>query len=92
MARLGRRFLRAGRRGEALAAVHPGPALRARAALQTLDRWVWSALAAAGTWLVVNFPVWYWYHDSWLQFFRLNHDRPIDWGTFWYIGRYLDGK
>ena len=59
---------------------------------KTLERWVWSALAMAGTWLVVNFPVWYWYHNSWLQFFRLNHDRPIDWGTFWYVGRYLDGK
>src|SRR6185312_4644967 len=29
---------------------------------------------------------------SWLRFFRLNSDRPIDWGTLWYIGRYLDGK
>ena len=29
---------------------------------------------------------------SWDRFFELNTTRPIDWGTFWYIGRYLDGK
>ncbi|MEV6342045.1 glycosyltransferase 87 family protein [Actinoplanes sp. NPDC051851] len=54
--------------------------------------WLSSFVAAAITWGVVNFPVYYWYHESWLRFFRLNSERPIDWGTFWYIGRYLDGK
>ena len=28
--------------------------------------------------------------DNWLRFFRLNRDRTIDWGTFWYVGQYLD--
>ena len=41
----------------------------------------------AGTWIVVNFPVWYLYHDSWMRFFQLNSERPIDWGTLWYIGQ-----
>ncbi len=53
----------------------------------------WSSfIATAVTWAAVNFPVWFWYHESWLRFFRLNSERPVDWGTFWYIGRYLDGK
>jgi uncharacterized membrane protein len=52
-----------------------------------------SSFAAAGvTWLLVNLPVMVLWHESWLRFFRLNDERPIDWGTFWYIGRYLDGK
>lgn len=63
-------------------------ALRSRA----LRSWCLAAATTVLSWVVVNFPVWHWYHDSWLQFFRLNHDRPIDWGTLWYIGRYLDGK
>ena len=54
--------------------------------------WVSALVATAVTWVVVNFPVFYWHHESWLRFFRLNSERPIDWGTFWYIGRYLDGK
>ncbi|MFL6115965.1 MAG: glycosyltransferase family 87 protein [Catenulispora sp.] len=63
-------------------------ALRAKA----VTKWLWAALSLVLTWAVLNFPVWNWYHESWLQFFRLNRDRPVDWGTFWYIGRYLDGK
>lgn len=54
--------------------------------------WISAFLATGVTWAVVNFPVYYWHHESWLRFFRLNSERPIDWGTFWYIGRYLDGK
>jgi uncharacterized membrane protein len=69
-----------------------GPLLVLALRSRTLRSWVWAAVTTAVSWIVVNFPVWYWYHDSWLQFFRLNHDRPIDWGTLWYIGRYLDGK
>ncbi|SDT73778.1 glycosyltransferase family 87 protein [Actinoplanes derwentensis] len=52
-----------------------------------------SAFLATGvTWLLANLPVMVLWHESWLRFFRLNSERPIDWGTFWYIGRYLDGK
>ncbi len=45
--------------------------------------------AAAASWFVVNAPVALLWPDSWLQFFRLNATRPIDWGTLWYIGVHL---
>jgi uncharacterized membrane protein len=54
--------------------------------------WLQATVGAVVAWAVVNFPVWYWQHEAWLRFFRLNSERPIDWGTFWYVGRYLDGK
>jgi uncharacterized membrane protein len=69
-----------------------GPLLVLALRSQTVNGWLKAAGAAIATWIVVNFPVWYLYHESWLQFFRLNETRPIDWGTLWYIGRYLDGK
>ena len=69
-----------------------GPLLVLALRSATVRKWTWAMLATAATWLVVNFPVFYWYRESWLQFFRLNESRPIDWGTVWYIGRYLDGK
>lgn len=69
-----------------------GPLLILALRSKTLNWWLKSFLGAVVAWVVVNFPVWYKYHESWLQFFRLNHDRPIDWGTLWYVGRYLDGK
>ena len=69
-----------------------GPLLVLAVRTGTVKRWAWSFLATGLTWAVVNFPVWYWYRESWLRFFQLNSERPIDWGTLWYIGRYLDGK
>ncbi|MEU8816361.1 glycosyltransferase 87 family protein [Actinoplanes sp. NPDC048796] len=63
-------------------------ALRSKA----LRSWGWAAATTALTWVVVNFPVFWWYRESWLRFFRLNEERPIDWGTLWYVGRYLDSK
>jgi uncharacterized membrane protein len=48
--------------------------------------------AAAVTWVAVNAPVFLLYRESWNRFFELNTTRPIDWGTLWYIGRFLDGK
>jgi uncharacterized membrane protein len=69
-----------------------GPILVLAIRSKTVKSWVWAMLTTAGTWALVNFPVFYWYHESWLRFFRLNNERPIDWGTFWYVGRYLDGK
>jgi uncharacterized membrane protein len=47
---------------------------------------------AAIAWVVANAPVFLYYRTSWNRFFDLNTERPIDWGTFWYIGRYLDSK
>ncbi|GIE80869.1 membrane protein [Actinoplanes philippinensis] len=63
-------------------------------ALRTGRIWAFvsSFLAAGVTWLLVNLPVMILWHDSWLRFFRLNDERPVDWGTFWYIGRYIDSK
>jgi uncharacterized membrane protein len=40
---------------------------------------------AAGTWAVVNAPVYLFANDGWLRFWQLSSTRPIDWGTFWYI-------
>lgn len=55
-----------------------------------------AALTAFGAALVslmlVNLPVAIPYRENWDRFFELNSTRPIDWGTLWYIGRYLDGK
>ncbi|WP_327030033.1 glycosyltransferase 87 family protein [Micromonospora sp. NBC_01740] len=55
-----------------------------------------AALTALGAALVslvlVNLPVAIPYRENWDRFFELNSTRPIDWGTLWYIGRYLDGK
>ncbi|MFC4149272.1 glycosyltransferase family 87 protein [Micromonospora mangrovi] len=51
-----------------------------------------SVAAAAVAVLAVNLPMAIPYWDNWNRFFELNTTRPIDWGTLWYIGRYLDGK
>jgi uncharacterized membrane protein len=60
------------------------------------SRRVGPALIAIGTaaaaWVVANAPVFLLYRDSWNRFFELNTTRPIDWGTFWYVGRWLDSK
>jgi uncharacterized membrane protein len=63
-------------------------ALRSRRVLE----WGYAMAGAVGIWLAVNLPVLVLYPDSWLRFFRLNNERPVDWGTFWYIGRFLDTK
>lgn len=47
---------------------------------------------AAVTVVAVNLPVAVPYRENWDRFFELNDERAIDWGTLWYIGRYLDGK
>ncbi|MEH0843043.1 glycosyltransferase 87 family protein [Micromonospora sp. CPCC 205711] len=55
-----------------------------------------AALTAVGTAVVavvaVNVLPATAYPDNWGRFFDLNTTRPIDWGTLWYVGRYLDGK
>lgn len=51
-----------------------------------------AAGAFVGAWLVVNLPVMLTAFEGWDRFRELNTTRPIDWGTLWYIGRYLDGK
>jgi uncharacterized membrane protein len=62
---------------------------------RNLPAWIATAVGA-GAWLAVNVPVMLVDYvrngslDNWLQFLRLNRDRQIDWGTFWYVGQYLD--
>ncbi|RLP92028.1 glycosyltransferase family 87 protein [Micromonospora sp. CV4] len=58
---------------------------RVRAALTAIG----TAIAAV---VLVNLPAVRAYPENWDRFFELNTTRPIDWGTLWYIGRYLDGK
>lgn len=54
--------------------------------------------AGVATWVAVNVPVMVGDYlrngslDNWGRFLELNTERAIDWGTFWYIGRYLDGR
>jgi uncharacterized membrane protein len=48
-----------------------------------------TVLTAAATWVVINAPVAMLYPDSWVQFFRLNSTRGVDWGTLWYIGAHF---
>lgn len=46
-----------------------------------------SVATAAITWAVINAPVAALWQKSWLRFFELNSERPIDWGTSWYVVR-----
>jgi uncharacterized membrane protein len=43
-------------------------------------------LTAAATWAIVNAPVYFGAREGWDRFWQLSSERPIDWGTFWYIG------
>jgi uncharacterized membrane protein len=44
---------------------------------------------AVGTWLLLNVPFMIWAHEGWVRFFKLSSERPIDWGTLWYIGTHV---
>ncbi|GAB3966296.1 hypothetical protein GCM10027615_13280 [Plantactinospora veratri] len=48
--------------------------------------------SAVVTIVAVNLPVAILYPENWRRFFDLNSERAVDWGTLWYIGRYLDSK
>lgn len=59
----------------------------------------WTAVGAGvAAWVAVNVPVMLGDYlrngdlDNWSRFLRLNTERAIDWGTFWYVGRYLEGR
>lgn len=38
------------------------------------------------TWAAVNAHAYLFAHEGWWRFFKLSNERPVDWGTFWYIG------
>jgi uncharacterized membrane protein len=46
----------------------------------------WAGLFTLG---LVNLPVLILWPDSWMRFFQLNSERPVDWGTLWYIGSHF---
>jgi uncharacterized membrane protein len=69
-----------------------GPLLVLALRSRRMREWLYSFLGAALAWVVVNAPVFLLYRASWDRFFDLNTTRPVDWGTFWYVGRYLDTK
>jgi uncharacterized membrane protein len=69
-----------------------GPLLVLGLRAKRLTQFFLATGAAVFAWLVANLPVALLYPESWGRFFELNRDRPIDWGTLWYVGRYLDTK
>lgn len=54
------------------------------------ERMIIALVGAVATWLAVNLPIMLLSFDDWREFWRLSTDRAIDWGTFWYVGRYFD--
>jgi uncharacterized membrane protein len=69
-----------------------GPLLLLAMRSQRMREWTLAMTGTVLAWVAANAPVYFLYHDSWNRFFDLNTTRPVDWGTFWYIGRYLDTK
>jgi hypothetical protein len=43
-----------------------------------------TAVTAAWAWLLVNIPVIWLFPHGWLEFWRLNAERPADFGSVWY--------
>jgi uncharacterized membrane protein len=39
------------------------------------------------TWMAVNAHAFFFAHEGWSRFFELSSERPVDWGTFWFIGK-----
>ncbi|MCD0442096.1 glycosyltransferase 87 family protein [Glycomyces sp. A-F 0318] len=62
-------------------------ALRRREPLPALK----AVATAAVVWAAINAPVAYFWRESWMRFFELNSERPVDWGTGWYVVRGLTG-
>jgi uncharacterized membrane protein len=69
-----------------------GPLLVLGLRSRRMREWALAFLGAVVFWVAANAPVFFLYRASWNRFFDLNTTRPVDWGTFWYIGRYLDTK
>ena len=55
-------------------------------------RWraaVITVVTGALTWALANAPVFFFANAGWDRFWQLSDVRPIDWGTFWYIGAHF---
>ncbi|MBB5870987.1 putative membrane protein [Allocatelliglobosispora scoriae] len=50
-----------------------------------------AAVTGIGVILAANVPVMVTHYDNWHRFISLNTERAVDWGTFWYVGRWADG-
>jgi len=48
-----------------------------------------AALGGLAAVLLVNVPIALRWPENWGRFVELNRDRPIDWGTLWYIGEHF---
>jgi uncharacterized membrane protein len=69
-----------------------GPLLVLALRSKRIREFGFATLGAVVAWVAANAPVFLLYRSSWDRFFDLNTTRPVDWGTLWYIGRYLDSK
>lgn len=60
-------------------------------ALRT-GRWrpaIATTVSAGLAWAAANAPVFLFANAGWDRFWQLSDERPIDWGTFWYIGAHF---
>lgn len=69
-----------------------GPLLALAVRKREYNGFAWATGGAVAAWLVVNVPVMALSMHDWRKFLDLNQTRAIDWGTFWYIGRYFDNE
>jgi len=67
-----------------------GPIIMLSVRKRDYERMTAALVATVGTWLVVNVPIMLISFWDWSKFWRLSSERAIDWGTFWYVGRYFD--
>lgn len=56
-----------------------------------MRQWTRTALAAAGSWVVVNLPFAVLFTDGWLEFFRLNRDREMNPDSLYNVISYFTG-
>jgi uncharacterized membrane protein len=68
-----------------------GPIVLLAIRKRSYERALLAVVGGVVTWLLVNVPVMLISFQDWSKFWTLSTDRAIDWGTFWYIGRYFDG-
>ncbi len=82
--------VRSGHGGEVLPVAPHRTSPRARAAIRSVAAVPRDARSGVATWAVVNAPVFLWANDGWDRFWQLSSERAIDWGTLWYILRYIE--
>jgi uncharacterized membrane protein len=58
---------------------------------RTTADYLWAGITAVLAVAAINVPVMITHFDNWHRFIGLNTERGVDWGTFWYVGRWADG-